>query len=133
MKTNLQKTILPFLIMLLMAMAPGLDALSKELDGLEKADPKRAVSKDIEMTRSFIQKAKNSEGTAKKRFQKRSELGMELVRALVSATQISDAADAQESAAYSTPETLKKLKEKVDALSKRRDELKKMIKQLEKK
>ncbi len=132
MKLNLIKTIFALMIMLLMAAAPGLDAMSTELDGLEKSDPKGAVRKDIDMTRTFIMKARKADGASKKRFQKRAELAMELVRALVAASQISDAADAQETAAYSAPETLKDLRQKVDALSKRRDELNKMIKQLEK-
>ncbi len=127
---SLSRIILTCATLFLLAISP-MEELNGELDQIEQADKSGTLSRDIEMTRGFIQKAQAAEGRAKKRYEKRAELAMDLVRALVVQAQISDAADAQEIAAYSGPETLKKLKEKVEALSKRRDELKKTIQKLE--
>lgn len=106
-------------------------SLSTTLDELENEDAQGAVSKDIAMTRSFIASAEKASGAEKKRFTQRAELSVELVRALVIAARISDAADAQEVSAYAAPTTLKALMADVEALIKKRDALKQNIKKME--
>ncbi len=133
MNSKLIKMMFAFFVTLMLAVSPRLDTLSGELDSLEKADSKNAVSKDIVMARSFIRQARQADAAAQEKFHKRVEHALELVRALVAAAKLSDTADDQETAAFSSPEKLKNLKQKVEALSKRRDALKKTIKELEKK
>lgn len=98
-----------------------------ELQEYQQAVGADAASKDIEMVSKWIEEAEvliagGNEGAAKRRL-KRVEFGLDMVRAIVAAEQVRLAAEEQETAAYSAPETAAKLEADIEKLQNEKSEL----------
>jgi hypothetical protein len=96
----------------------------EEYRGAKGAD---AAKKDIEMVQKWLDEAavlvaNGDDGAAKRRL-KRVEFGLDLVRAIVAAEQVRMAAEEQEAAAYTAPETSAKLKAEIEKLLEQKQQL----------
>ncbi len=95
-------------------------------------DTQGAAAKDRAMAEKWLKEAKvllanGDEEAAAKRL-RRVEFAVDLIRALVAASEIRKAAEEQEAAAYKAPERLSELQDELDALKKRRAELQRKLK-----
>lgn len=94
-------------------------------------DSQGAAAKDRAMAEKWLKEAKvllasGDEEDAAKRL-RRVEFALDLIRALVAASEIRKAAEEQEAAAYNAPERLSKLQDELDELKKRKSELQRQL------
>lgn len=95
-------------------------------------DSQGAAAKDRAMAEKWLKEAKvllaNGDDEAAAKRLRRVEFAIDLIRALVAASEIRTAAEEQEAAAYKAPERLSELQDELDALKKRKLELQRQLK-----
>jgi predicted nucleic acid-binding Zn-ribbon protein len=107
-----------------------------DLEEYSKLDEAGLADKDIAMVRSWLDDAetlvaKGQTETAKLRI-KRVEYGLDLIRSMVTASQLRSKAEKQEQAFHQAREDIERLEAEIEALQKRRDELQSELESLQK-
>ncbi len=106
-----------------------------ELDEYKQAVGAKAADKDIEMVEKWLDEAEvllaNGDDGAAKRRLKRVEFGLDLVRAILAAEQVRNAAEEQEATAYTAPDTTEKLRADIEKLQQQKEELQSELKRLQ--
>ena len=97
------------------------------LDQQAQADSKGVAATDRDLAAKWLKEAEvlvaNGDSGAASRRLRRVEFALDLIRAMVAASEIRTAAETQEAAAFKNPELLEQLQTEVDALRKKKAEL----------